>query len=214
MARSSFLYPCIRSPRSYNALDSSKRVSAGCSDDDGDDGGGIARASPLPKTRRFSILLPILVFDAIIAVATLTLPNEDDDKEEEEEELVDAFDELVAVVVPRRPHRRNAPCWWLPWFAHLVVAVVVDVDVDGVVDAIIFRFVFSLSFLTTTLGGGGGGAKDFCIPKKEKGENLFFLRPTIYTQKIFCSGNFFKVLFISQKRVWMMKDFFARRKCL
>ena len=179
MARSSFLYPCIRSPRSYNALDSSKRVSAGCSDDDGDDGGGIARASPLPKTRRFSILLPILVFDAIIAVATLTLPNEDDDdKEEEDEELVDAFDELVAVVVPRRPHRRNAPCWWLPWFAHLVVAVVVDVDVDvdGVVDAIIFRFVFSLSFLTTTtLGGGGGGAKDFCIPNKEKGENLFFL---------------------------------------
>ena len=73
---------------------------------------------------------------------------------------------------------------------------------------------FSLSFLTTTLGGGGGGAKDFCIPHKEKGENLFFLRPTIYTQKIFCSGNFFKVLFISQKRVWMMKDFFARRKSL
>ena len=111
-------------------------------------------------------------------MATLTLPNEDDDKEEEDEELVDAFDELVAVVVPRRPHRRNAPCWWLPWFAHLVVvAVVVDVDVDGVVDAIIFRFVFSLSFLTTTttLGGGGGGAKDFCIPNKEKGENLFFL---------------------------------------
>ncbi len=113
-------------------------------------------------------------------MATLTLPNEDDDddKEEEDEELVDAFDELVAVVVPRRPHRRNAPCWWLPWFAHLVVvAVVVDVDVDGVVDAIIFRFVFSLSFLTTTTtlggGGGGGGAKDFCIPNKEKGENLF-----------------------------------------
>tara|TARA_X000000368_G_scaffold239612_1_gene189178 strand:- start:198 stop:710 length:513 start_codon:yes stop_codon:yes gene_type:complete len=152
MARSSFLYPCIRSPRSYNALDSSKRVSAGCSDDDGDDGGGIARASPLPKTRRFSILLPILVFDAIIAVATLTLPNEDDDKEEEEEELVDAFDELVAVVVPRRPHRRNAPCWWLPWFAHLVVAVVVDVDVDGVVDAIIFRFVFSLSLSDDDFG--------------------------------------------------------------
>ena len=108
MARSSFLYPCIRSPRSYNALDSSKRVSAGCSDDDGDDGGGIARASPLPKTRRFSILLPILVFDAIIAVATLTLPNEDDDKEEEEEELVDAFE---LAVVPRRRRRRNA-CWW------------------------------------------------------------------------------------------------------
>ena len=191
MARSSFLYPCIRSPRSYNALDSSKRVSAGCSDGDGDDGGGIARASPLPKTRRFSILLPILVFDAIIAVATLTLPNEDDDKEEEEEELVDAFDELVAVVVPRRPHRRNAPCWWLPWFAHLVVAVVVDVDV--VVDAIIFRFVFSLSLLTTL--GGGGGAKDFCIPK-EKGENLFFLRPSSNVQqfthkKIRLFGKFF-----------------------
>ena len=110
------------------------------------------------------------------AFARAGVVREDDDKEEEEEELVDAFDELVAVVVPRRPHRRNAPCWWLPWFAHLVVAVVVDVDVDGVVDAIIFRFVFSLSFLTTTtLGGGGGGAKDFCIPNKEKGENLFFV---------------------------------------
>ena len=106
-------------------------------------------------------------------MATLTLPNEDDDddKEEEDEELVDAFDELVAVVVPRRPHRRNAPCWWLPWFAHLVVvAVVVDVDVDGVVDAIIFRFV-SLSLFfddDDSLGGGGGGAKDFCIPQQGK----------------------------------------------
>jgi len=35
------LYPCIRSPCSYNALDSSKSVSAGCEDEDG---GGIARA--------------------------------------------------------------------------------------------------------------------------------------------------------------------------
>ena len=152
-------------------------------------------------------------------MATLTLPNEDDDdKEEEDEELVDAFDELVAVVVPRRPHRRNAPCWWLPWFAHLVVAVVVDVDVDvdGVVDAIIFRFVFSLSFLTTTtLGGGGGGAKDFCIPNKEKGENLFFpydVQQQCTHKKFFARREIFlKSSFSSLKRERLLR---SKKKCL
>jgi len=81
------LYPCIRSPRSYNALDSSKSVSAGCEDEDG---GGIARA-----------LTSLL--------ATFSLPSSlDKDKDKDEDDdgekhpssktpplVVDALAELV-----------------------------------------------------------------------------------------------------------------------
>jgi hypothetical protein len=105
------LYPCIRSPCSYNPLDSSKRVSAGCPDEEG---GGIARTTTFFFASSLLLLVSTVCFRSCFSGGRRPLDDDDAAKNvfcccplilvvvffnAEEEQLVDALVELVVLIL-------------------------------------------------------------------------------------------------------------------